>query len=662
MRTKNLFFSIAFFLVSFAYADIPEYRNGIDANHKIEKVIVFSDRAQVIRKAYLNATQKGRRWIHFSGLPAALDKKTVRVKTGIGRIEQVLLEDLFEHKSLEPALAGKLKELRSLFAVKLDLLQKENLLDVEYKFIAGLNFEKPFSRANYQYQQFTAPLAKINQAIDVISKERMTSFDKLEDLRSELTGIDRKIDLIKRQIQNSTSNSNQSWNTHLYVLVDGEKAFRGDIQVSYMINNAKWYPVYDVRAKLNRTLGYADIQLVTSGLVEQHTGENWDEVNTSFSAMEPITLFLPQLTRWVFAEQRVEESAKIMNDSLGGMDSGVALNHIDLRKQKSRSLQKVGFAGKGSYEGSLKRAAMPNMAIHEDRAMSEKESEHIASQPSQSQAPLQQRPVSNLQYAFTKQPLEIIFNDLQNVEQQVGRLASAVQTRQYDLSPANLSKRFQAINYRDAMLPAALAKGRKIELKSPFAVTLKNDENPIKVPIGSQRLKGELKYFAIPKKDKRVFVSANVINGTDKPLLAGNAQVFMDGDLLSKTNLNTVAENSHFSIALGIDKNITTNRIVTKKSEKEGLVFKDHATLVEVKIEIANHNNFPVQLELKDHYPRTPRDEIKVELKSVSPQAKVEEYNHVLNWDLQVPKRGKSEIVFSYRVTHPENYIVSELD
>ena len=217
------------------------------------------------------------------------------------------------------------------------------------------------------------------------------------------------------------------------------------------------------------------------------------------------------------------------------------------------------------------------------------------------------------------------------------------------------------INYKNSSLPARIAKGRKIELKSPFNIDLKNDEEPLKIPLNSQTLYGELSYLTIPKKDKRVFLRAKTKNTTATPLLAGKAQVFMNGDLITKTNLKTIDEGSHFTVELGVDKGIETQRLVKKKSEENGLVFKSHSTNVEVKIEVSNSHNFPINIVIKDHYPLAPSDEIIVELKTISPNATYKK-NGYITWETSIKAKEKKQLIFNYNVTHPENYIVSEFN
>ena len=83
--------------------------------------------------------------------------------------------------------------------------------------------------------------------------------------------------------------------------------------------------------------------------------------------------------------------------------------------------------------------------------------------------------------------------------------------------------------------------------------------------------------------------------------------------------------------------------------------------LVEVKIEVANHHPFPVAMEIQDNYPLTPGEKIKIELSQVSPRPSQQDHG-LLRWEVSVPARQKSVLTFTYQVSHPENYLVSEFN
>jgi uncharacterized protein (TIGR02231 family) len=192
-------------------------------------------------------------------------------------------------------------------------------------------------------------------------------------------------------------------------------------------------------------------------------------------------------------------------------------------------------------------------------------------------------------------------------------------------------------------------------------VQLDSGKNPQRIPLGANALRGTLDYFAIPKKSEYVFLRAQVRNGRT-PLLSGNANVFMNGALTSKTSVSQVDPDGKFKIQLGVDDNVRIKRVVTRDdADKSGLFSSSHATKVTVKMTIRNQNGFMIPLELKDHIPYSKDDTVEVKVVDIKPKP-ADQTNGVLTWRLKPGPRSKTEVVFTYQVKHPKDVIVRGLD
>ncbi|MCF8222312.1 MAG: DUF4139 domain-containing protein [Bacteroidales bacterium] len=98
---------------------------------------------------------------------------------------------------------------------------------------------------------------------------------------SELSG--RKAD-IKRQAQ-SMIGSKETAVGEILIKVKTKNACNANFTISYMFDNAGWYPSNDIKAKkLNEPL-----EIVYKANVHQDTKVNWDNVNIKLSTPEPKT-------------------------------------------------------------------------------------------------------------------------------------------------------------------------------------------------------------------------------------------------------------------------------------------------------------------------------------------------------------------------------------
>jgi hypothetical protein len=614
-------------------------------NHKIKTATIYADSARITRQAAYKGPAV--RWLHMASLPGTLDKNSLSIKVlnPSVTINQVIIEDSFERITISPEIKSKVKKLKQKYSNLLELQQSSKLTNQRLTFLQELSFKVPYNQDPSSYQSFNANTNLINIALNSISVKASGVYKESVLMKIKERELQRQIDLLHKELDQYASISEKQWRTHIYLQLS-RAVTNIQTNFTYLIKHATWRPVYDIRAYLNRATGSADINFVTAGLVTQNTSEDWQDVNVTLSTISPVQLLLPSLHRWVMKEERVEAPA---DKSRGASDSiSVGFMDKDTKKEDIASLEQESAPMEKKMKKSYARRTR---------------SEQVKRRPMPAA-----KSISTLGGSDASVKINAIF-PLQTIDQLYPKFATfntkyrqltseAIQYRKFLPSrPSYKSPSFSSD------LPVIQANGRKMEYASPFQISIKSGSQNMKVPVHAQQFKGKLTYFSIPKKDKRVFLRARTTNTSNYPLLAGKAQIFMNGSLITKSTISTVAENSFFDIDLGIDQNIETNRIVSKNSSDSGVVFKEHTTKVEVEIEVVNHHRFSIYFELQDNYPLTSNKKIKVELLDVIPQVpKREKQDGKITWKTKIKPKGKSLFKFTYKVTHPKNYIVSEFN
>ena len=657
-------------------------KNAIQAKSLIKNVVVYSDRAKVEKKATINGVS-GKKWIVFKGLPVELNKKTILVSAENEKVKfsQIIIEDSYEHVEIESDFDKIVSKLDSLYSERLEMGQRYKMLKNNSNFLHRMPFSAPFSKSDYNYKAFEASLGNLNFALEAIRKTTNRYEKSIDEIDQIIKKIDYEISFLRKKIIGVTNLSKQKWLTNVFIQVSLKKKMNLKLSISYMIKSASWRPVYDVRADLNNEKGVANINFVTAGLIEQHTGEQWSDVFVTLSTLSPEELYLPRFNKWVFTENRVEDvgvgNSRSMKDGMSyeKMDMGMDMNMEESSKEREWSPQapsgrrggenKLTSFNKGMMKANnykmKKSRRRPQKSIRR-REMKSSSDSKIGNSTNNYEGFINKK--NNHEYKntslFPLLSINNIYPEFQNTMYQVDRIKNAKRQKRGYL-PKKEVKRFKALSYSDSSLPAVQAKGRLVELKSPFTLSLKHDEAPIKIPLKIEKLKGKLKYFTIPKKNKLVFLSAKVLNTSNVPILMGKTQIFMNGDLVSKSSLSTILENQFFDVHLGVDHNIETKRIVSKKSKQKGVVFKEQKVSVDVKIEIVNNHNFAINIEVKDNYPKTPNNDIEIALKDIIPKTKNYKYG-VITWNERIEKKSKKIFSFSYDVNHPSDFIISELN
>lgn len=261
-------------------------------------VTVFPDRARVTRSGQLEV-KPGLQRIDIPNLPLALIPESVRA-SGKGTAKAKLLGvttrvDNFVEAPTESVqeVEAKIQELSDADA---NLAARTGVLEQEQKAINGLAM---------QSEMFARGLSLRNRT----PQEQGTIFDFLtrrgQAIQTEVLALTRsrrdkakEIDRLKRILQNHQSaRPKQRYTATVEIDVLSEGTV--DIDLTYVVHNAGWKPLYDLRV-LDAVL---DITYLAE--VKQNTGEDWPNVQLTLSTAEPsLSLEIPELDPWYIAPRQ----------------------------------------------------------------------------------------------------------------------------------------------------------------------------------------------------------------------------------------------------------------------------------------------------------------------------------------------------------------------
>ncbi|TIB62898.1 hypothetical protein E3P78_02123 [Wallemia ichthyophaga] len=80
------------------------------------------------------------------------------------------------------------------------------------------------------------------------------------------------------------------------------------------------------------------------------------------------------------------------------------------------------------------------------------------------------------------------------------------------------------------------------------------------VKIDTISLQADLNWVFVPSLSDRAYLEAEVANTTDMPLLGGEALIFMDGELVSRSYIPEAPSATKFQLSLGVDRNMKTHK------------------------------------------------------------------------------------------------------
>ncbi len=257
------------------------------AESVITRVTVFLNRAQVIRqiKAQVEA---GRNTLVVRGLPAQLDPQSLQLR-GQGRL--TLLGVTHRQSFInEFTLPWELKKIKD----SIGFYNRQLLLEQQQKEV--LNKEEQLLLANQR-------IGGTNQNLSVGELKAMADYFRLRlnELTLARLRADEKIERLKERIeklnrQYRAQNELYSRNTsEVVVSLSAETAGPVELTLSYVVNQAGWQPVYDIRAADTKS----PVQLHYKANVFQTTGEDWHQVKLKLSTANPAMGGVkPELAVW----------------------------------------------------------------------------------------------------------------------------------------------------------------------------------------------------------------------------------------------------------------------------------------------------------------------------------------------------------------------------
>ena len=193
--------------------------------------------------------------------------------------------------------------------------------------------------------------------------------------------------------------------------------------------------------------------------------------------------------------------------------------------------------------------------------------------------------------------------------------------------------------------------GSAVTYRLPGRVSVSTDEQgSSRVRIAEFVAPVERVLVARPVVDQRVYLRADLVNESPYVLLSGEAALFMEGEYVGPTRLDAVAAGGDFDVWFGPDPSVTTRRtVVSRKTDRTGLLGGGRQTSIEYLIEIINTGDKEAAIEIWDRRPVSRDGDIEIRVVDVEPALSADdafrelaERQGFLKWNLTLQPRGSA--------------------
>ena len=636
---------------------------------KVTEATVFKDRAMITRTAHVNLLI-GENQFLLTDLTTDIKDETVRISaSGSGEIK--ILDVKVERKFTPEIRKEDIKELQK----QIDDLKSEMqvatdqiaIYDSKKGFIESLKAES-VKYANQKILLSTNSSKDWNDLLKFIETNLNEIYSGIRIQSQKRSEIDQKIKALQLTINNSQGVEPKNYK-EIQIKVEAEKSAKADLNVSYVVNSASWYPIYDARVDTKSE----EAEITLFGMVQQSTGEDWNDIKLTFSTADPLSIkTLPKLNPWFLdlnPQYYNSNSNNIHRDALDEIQITAA--GYTASYEKARGLQD----GSGVITGFItdKETGQPLVganAILQGTALGSATDVngkyYISNIPARNY---------NLKISY------IGYND---VTLNIGVKDKNITNLNIPLSPADITVSevvvtgtrppFEQSN-TNSMRIISLDKDnlpvysnvKSKDISTTFELKTKNsipsDNSTHKITIAVNVLPIEFSFTSIPKIIPKVYVKGKVTNTTNYPLLEGGINVFVDNDFVNKTFLNTIVPTDTLELALGIDENIKCEKILKNRFvESKGLFSGSKKVNYDYEIKLVNNHKTEETVTVYDQLPVVRNEKIKTEL--ITPEENEVEINadKELVWKLNL-KPGETKIIpLQFYVEFPQEITVYGLE
>jgi hypothetical protein len=632
----------------------------------IDEATVYSDRARVRRVAKVTLAQ-GANAIRIPDLPGGTFMDTIRVEAQGAEVARVEVSKIqLERVSLEQVddLLTRLEALNDRLAF---LASQYALIDESIAFTARLQPKAAVAES----ERVGRPRPPIDptswtRALDFLSTERLALYRRRAALKTKEQVARRAHEALRREIARYDLGGLSDKKIRVVALLDVPSRRPVTVRVEYFVPGAHWKPNYDLHFDSTKNR----VTVRAAGSIQQATGESWDNVRLRLStAMPGHSLAIPELLTWTLGEEReyvprafehgqrpqqqvfpepqqrkvgaeIEAAArrKVLTDRVA------QLRHLTSRtpgtidgRAKNQLARLNALNGVLGVQGTLARGDVGSVA-----------GGLAASRAKRSRGGRAKQPASALRRST--------HHKFEDEAVLVAEPSAPGQPRVQHSLALFAGRSVRRPTLADKSLPAMLAGGMDYVFVVPQRTTIPADGRSLRAPFDSQTYAVVTSYEATPSIEKTAFLKAQVLYTGRKPMLAGPANVFINGRFTSNTMLKTTGPNGRLSLPLGADEDIRLVRNIVASSKTEGVFSKDDVTRYTVTMEVGNYKRRAVRIQLIDQIPKTNIEDIQIERIRLPKNTTGPDGAGVLRWTRLIPPGKTESIVFSYEIRRPADW------
>lgn len=193
----------------------------------------------------------------------------------------------------------------------------------------------------------------------------------------------------------------------------------------------------------------------------------------------------------------------------------------------------------------------------------------------------------------------------------------------------------------------------------PYDILSNNQENFINLK--QTKIPATYKYFVAPKYSKDAFLVAKIKDFNKYDLISAPANIVFENMYIGETTIKPNQTTDELSITLGDDKKISVRKEVIDDKSSVKMFSSYQEKTVTYDIVVRNNKKESIDIEIKDQFPLSKDESVKVELLQTD-NAELDKEKGFLTWNVKISPSETKKIRVSYKVRFPKDFSIGNLN
>ncbi|MBV9691162.1 MAG: mucoidy inhibitor MuiA family protein [Ktedonobacteraceae bacterium] len=199
--------------------------------------------------------------------------------------------------------------------------------------------------------------------------------------------------------------------------------------------------------------------------------------------------------------------------------------------------------------------------------------------------------------------------------------------------------------------------GTALVFRAGRSVDIPSDNSPHKNIIALDSLPCTFDYVSAPALEEHTHLRATITNITERVLLHGEASIFLGGEYVGTTQIETTAPTEKFKVFLGLDDGVKVKRELIERAVDKGVLLQSDLRRITYAYRITVHNYTASlkQVIIRDHLPVSQHERARVKVQSIQPQPTERTKLELLTWQFTLAADEEQRIEYRFLVEHPQD-------